>query len=212
MGKQLFDRQLKELKKFVTMRSYIPFEVGDPASLTGDYHKAFLEGLGFKIVSVMEAFYKVEFPLRWKLFIPHGMNRWCYLLDKKGRKRGAIYYLFLSQKNEETGKIEKKVATHINYIPRYRVIVDQEVKLNFMMTNSEEHFNSPIVARIIDGDGEVVLAESQKVKIHIPYTDDTKEEFIKEERIQKDFLYNEMIAKLKVMYPEFESIIAYWDK
>jgi hypothetical protein len=208
----LFNKQLKELKKFVNQKAYIPFEVGEPKSLTGEYHKKFLESIGFVIEKELPGFYKVKFPRKWKYFIPLGSDRWCYLMDNFGRRRAAVYYFYMTEKGEgENAHLERKVSTHINWMPRFRLVTDHVVRANAFGTSSDEHYDSPLIGRIIDGETETSIFETDEVALLNKRSVD-KKAFEDEERKTKDILYARLVEHIKKIKPDYESIIKYWDE
>lgn len=199
---QLRINDLKELKTFVKGKKLIPMQVNTPGHMEKSHHIIFLKYLGFKNVKEMEdTFFECKFPKGWKYHIPPNSTEWVYLVDNKDRFRGAIFF-----KVVQKSKNNMKVITFINYMPRYRIIIDRVIPQQQFVKQKEGHLESPLIGKFVDGRTTIFETTpiKQKAKIKTP-------EYAKEEKRIRDQLYKQVESYAKKLYPEFDNISKYWE-
>lgn len=192
--------QTKQIKQFIK-DNRIPIEVNMPESLT-EYHKQYLEELGFTVLEETDAFFHCDFPKGWKKEAPSFLNCWVYLIDNKKRKRAGIFFRIADKKASKTYYV-----TYINYIPRYKVVVDHEVRFDVNKRNNEEHKNSPIIGRVVDADDTIVFDAGRFELIH-KFGDELYNQEVKEINANLRAKCEKWINEY---YPEHDNISKYWE-
>lgn len=212
------ERQKKHLRKFVKM-PLIPTQVGIPPDMKPEHLDKLLQFYGFTVYeSDSEYFFRVTYPKGWSKILVPGLTQWCYLIDGKGRKRAAIYYQDMGSFEDEElppeqrGQKFRKVSSHINWMPRYRVKVDHVVPYNVWKgaNQTNEHYNSPVIGYVMEAEKNVLFKTGMFRLEH----DRSKErdKWFDEERKARDTVYNICVAWLNEMFPEHENVARYWEE
>jgi hypothetical protein len=201
-------KQKRAIKKFISEKT-IPHTVAMPENMVIDYHRAFLEYMGFKILKSESGFFYCVFPKGWKK-VNSDMLEWCYVLDNYGRKRAAIFYKFMGfLRGEKKGQLYSKVSAHINWIPRYQIKVNHVVPFDIKKKDNSEHNNSPIYGCVFDNSIDESIYELKPIELITDGSDRKKRE--QEIRELTDKLYNDCINWIKEEYPEYDNVAAYWE-
>lgn len=184
-------RQIKALRIFMK-GAMIPVMCNRPGAMNENYHKAYLEQLGFRVDAIKDGFFYCKFPRGWKKLPAGGDSHWCYLYDDKRRKRAAIFYKFLQK--YPNGNLD--VSTFINYMTRFRA-------RSYTDPKDANHFIGDVL------DSETTIIHKDDLRIMGGLDDDVYK--MEKQKALLD-LFTGCEGWLKKTYPEFMNISAYWNE
>lgn len=186
-------------KRFIRSPLF-PVDVNVPIGLK-EYHKNFLTNFfGFKIKDDDNKgfFTVVDFNGFKKVSV--GVQDWFYLIDKKGRKRAAIYFKIVE---------DNKAVSYINYMTRYRVKIDHEIPFNMYKERNQptDHFNSPVTGVVLDSEENVLFSITPQT-IPVSYrTEGYNEAVLK----IKNSAYETCKEWLDKTFTNWDDISKYWE-
>lgn len=192
--------------KLYLRESLLPMDVVTPSQMTLEHHKTFLKHMGFEILKTFANDFKVKYPEGWTA--KKSGSNWVYVIDAEGQRRFIFYYSIGVDKNQ-------RQKTFINYMPKYRVMIDHEIGYNPFSgkkLNPIEHYNSPLIGRVIDSNGKILYEYPTKFDMIIDYTELKKRGLYHiRKKEATDKLFKVCTKWLKKKYPKYDSIAAYWD-
>jgi hypothetical protein len=200
-------KQLRVIKNFAKEKT-IPVIVGRPEKLNEqEYNKMLLEELGFEIKENSGGLFYCVFPKGWKKQWSSPLLEWVYLLDNLGRKRAAIFFKFMGYMYEGKRKAQIKYSTHINWMGRYRIVVDHVVPFKTKAKDNSEHYNSALCGVVVDDDKVIFSTTEYKL-----LTKQGEELYETEMRELRSKLYSECELWVREKYPQYDVITKYWDE